>query len=112
MFSPLKVANQGRQSMSPLKVDTKGCHNIWKRLQDKQVVALYSKNNHQLKKKNWDPLRDLRVKYGLFSPLKVAIHGRISLSPRSVATKGCQTLWKRLLDIQYVQLYVKHYHKS
>ena len=50
MFSPLKVATQGRHSRSPLKVATQGGHNMWKRSLDIQVVALYVKNGHQITK--------------------------------------------------------------
>ena len=48
MFSPLKVATQGRHPRSPLKVATQGSHNMRKRSLDIQVVALYVKNGHQL----------------------------------------------------------------
>ena len=50
MFSPLKVATQGRHSRAPLKVATQGGHNMWKRSLDLQVVVLYVKNGHHFKK--------------------------------------------------------------
>ena len=86
MFSPPKVATQGPHSRAPRKVATQGGHNMCKRSLDIQVVVLYVKNGHHFLKKNWDPLRDLRGQYGMFSPLKVAAHGRHSRSPLHVAT--------------------------
>ena len=86
MFSPLKVATQGRHSRAPLKVATQGGHNMCKRSLDIQVVVLYVKNGHHLKNKSWDPLRDLRGKYGMCSPLKVAMQDRHARSPLHVAT--------------------------
>ena len=61
--------------------------------------------------KTWDPLKDLIGNYGIFSAPKVATQGRHSRSPLKVATQGGHNMWKRSLDIQFIESNVKNGHQ-
>jgi hypothetical protein len=114
MFSPLKVATQGRHSRSPLKAATQGGHSrsplkvaTLNTATGYTCFRIIYKNVTCYKKNAWDPLRDVRGKSGIFSLFKVATQGGHSRWPFKVATQGGHCMLKRTLDIQLFALYVK-----